>query len=177
MAWIGKHLIFDGFFQSSLATLGTAAGGYQFLLDLVDAIGMTVMAPPHVVEFPCDSAMKERIIERLADDVLCRTGHLPHPGVVDRIRNSDLVGISGLVILLESHAAFHTFPEVALEGGDPFVSLDIYSCKDFDTDACIGWLLSHGVLRGYLTEITRHTDQMQTISQTVHIQRSALLPE
>lgn len=37
-------------------------------------------------------------------------------------------GISGFVFLAESHIAIHTFVERG------FVNIDVFSCKDFDTD-------------------------------------------
>ncbi|MBI2305074.1 MAG: adenosylmethionine decarboxylase [Chloroflexi bacterium] len=37
-------------------------------------------------------------------------------------------GISGFVIIAESHISIHTFPERA------YVNIDIFSCKGFDTD-------------------------------------------
>lgn len=39
----------------------------------------------------------------------------------------DRGGITGFVILIESHMSIHTFPE------DRYASFDIFSCKDFDT--------------------------------------------
>jgi S-adenosylmethionine decarboxylase len=41
-------------------------------------------------------------------------------------------GVTGVVILAESHCSIHTFPD--REG---FVTLDIYSCKDFPADKVI----------------------------------------
>ncbi len=40
-------------------------------------------------------------------------------------------GISGFVLIAESHISIHTFPEKL------YLSLDIFSCKSFDTDAAI----------------------------------------
>lgn len=40
-------------------------------------------------------------------------------------------GISGFVLIAESHISIHTFPEKL------YLSLDIFSCKHFDTDAAI----------------------------------------
>lgn len=37
-------------------------------------------------------------------------------------------GVSGFVLIAESHISIHTFPE------KKFLSLDIFSCKNFDTD-------------------------------------------
>lgn len=40
-------------------------------------------------------------------------------------------GISGVVLIAESHISIHTFPEKG------FFSLDIFSCKDFDVDKAL----------------------------------------
>ncbi|MEM4389803.1 MAG: adenosylmethionine decarboxylase [Candidatus Micrarchaeia archaeon] len=38
-------------------------------------------------------------------------------------------GISGIVLIAESHVSIHTFPE------KEYASVDVFSCKEFDTDA------------------------------------------
>jgi len=40
-------------------------------------------------------------------------------------------GISGIVLIAESHIALHTFPEKG------FFTLDIFSCKDFDIRSAV----------------------------------------
>jgi len=40
-------------------------------------------------------------------------------------------GISGLVVIAESHISIHTFPERC------YVNIDIFSCKDFDAGQAI----------------------------------------
>jgi S-adenosylmethionine decarboxylase len=40
-------------------------------------------------------------------------------------------GISGIVIIAESHISIHTFVEYS------FVNIDIFSCKDFDSEKAI----------------------------------------
>ena len=42
-------------------------------------------------------------------------------------RKKDPGGYSGFVIIQESHLSVHTFP------GRRFVSIDVYSCRDFNT--------------------------------------------
>ncbi len=44
-------------------------------------------------------------------------------------------GITGVVIVAESHIAIHTFPEKR------FVSMDVFSCKEFDTQKAISSLV------------------------------------
>ena len=40
-------------------------------------------------------------------------------------------GVSGVVLIAESHISIHTFPD------KEFVTLDIFSCREFDVDAAI----------------------------------------
>ena len=40
-------------------------------------------------------------------------------------------GVSGFVIIAESHISVHTFPDRS------FVQVDVFSCKDFDTDLAL----------------------------------------
>ncbi len=40
-------------------------------------------------------------------------------------------GVSGVVLIAESHISIHTFPDKG------FVTLDIFSCRDFDVDSAI----------------------------------------
>jgi S-adenosylmethionine decarboxylase len=45
-------------------------------------------------------------------------------------------GVSGIVLIAESHISIHTFPDKG------FVTLDIFSCRDFDIDAAIEYFSS-----------------------------------
>ena len=40
-------------------------------------------------------------------------------------------GVSGFVIIAESHISIHTFPERS------YINIDIFSCKEFDTDRAL----------------------------------------
>lgn len=42
-------------------------------------------------------------------------------------------GVSGVVLIAESHISIHTFPD------KQFVTLDIFSCKEFDVQAAIDY--------------------------------------
>ena len=45
-------------------------------------------------------------------------------------------GVSGVVLIAESHISIHTFPD------KQFVTLDIFSCREFDVDAAIEYFCS-----------------------------------
>lgn len=79
----------------------------------------------------------------LQDENFLRTVLTEYPGKVGMTRISEPYviryddcppeewGISGFVFLAESHVAIHTFVEHL------FVNIDVFSCKDFDTDMAI----------------------------------------
>ncbi len=46
-------------------------------------------------------------------------------------------GVSGVVLIAESHISIHTFPEKG------FATLDIFSCKQFDVDEAIEFFCQH----------------------------------
>lgn len=55
----------------------------------------------------------------------------PYSGLVPEDK-----GITGMVIIAESHLSIHTFPEKG------WVFIDIFSCKPFDTDYVVQYLIS-----------------------------------
>jgi len=55
--------------------------------------------------------------------------HIPE----DRNRYKEW-GYSGVVIIAESHISIHTYPELS------YVSIDVYSCREFDKDKVIDTL-------------------------------------
>ena len=52
-------------------------------------------------------------------------------------------GISGFVLIAESHISIHTFPE------KNYLSLDIFSCKTFNLDLTIKYLNSKFTMESY----------------------------
>lgn len=52
-------------------------------------------------------------------------------------------GVSGFVIIAESHISIHTFPDRG------YLSLDIFSCKEFDHEQAVAYVTD-------LFDITRH---------------------
>ena len=43
----------------------------------------------------------------------------------------EVVGVSGFVLIAESHISVHTFP------ARQYINIDVFSCKDFDTDLAL----------------------------------------
>ena len=78
---------------------------------------------------------RERLT-RILSDLPARLGmHGLHEPLVVEVgpkNKKDSGGLSGFVIVAESHISFHTFPNRG------FVSIDVYTCQDdLDTDALL----------------------------------------
>lgn len=56
-------------------------------------------------------------------------------------------GISGFVMIYESHISCHTWPEIG------YVSMDVYSCRDFDEKKIIAFLKNYWCCQDMKTEV------------------------
>lgn len=56
-------------------------------------------------------------------------------------------GLSGFVMLYESHISLHTWPE------DGYAAMDIYSCKDFDHDKMVKFLKNFWAAKKIKTKV------------------------
>ena len=69
-------------------------------------------------------------------------------------------GISGFVLIAESHISIHTFPERG------YVNIDVFSCKDFDSEQVIKDLqarLELTKLRSYLLNRGLEYSRIETL--------------
>ncbi len=76
----------------------------------------------------------EELVHQLLDDYPSQIGMTKvAPPYVFRYVGSkpEDWGISGFVLIAESHISIHTFPERC------YVNIDIFSCKDFDSEQAI----------------------------------------
>ena len=76
----------------------------------------------------------EELIRQLLDDYPSQIGMTKvAPPYVFRYVGSkpEDWGISGFVLIAESHISIHTFPERC------YVNIDVFSCKDFDSEQAI----------------------------------------
>lgn len=82
-----------------------------------------------------------RAIYNLLDDLPGQLGMTklttPQIAFVQQPNRTGHWGISGFVMICESHIALHTWPE------NGYVSMDVYSCKDFDHKVVIQRLTEH----------------------------------
>ena len=72
---------------------------------------------------------------------------IPQVSEHDITSNKEEEGISGFVLLAESHISIHVYPEKS------YVNLDIFSCREFDVDRATRALEQ----QFGLTDITIHT--------------------
>jgi S-adenosylmethionine decarboxylase len=73
-------------------------------------------------------------------------------------------GISGFVLIAESHISIHTFPE------KDYLSLDIFSCKEFDSDRAIFYVNKlFAVQKSEVKLLNRGLEFPKNIRQSAHI--------
>jgi len=74
-----------------------------------------------------DQGLVYDVLNKLPDKLSMTKMTLPH--VVKWMDNGATVeGVSGFVMIAESHVSIHTFPE------KDYVFMDIFSCRSFDVD-------------------------------------------
>jgi S-adenosylmethionine decarboxylase len=75
-------------------------------------------------------------------------------------------GISGFVLIAESHISIHTFPE------KNYLSLDIFSCKEFDSEQAISYFNSlFGIQKSEVKLLDRGMEFPKHIRQSASIVR------
>ncbi len=108
--------------------------------------------------YNCDS----NIIDDVATitEILKKGAKMMNLSIVDTlIHKFSPIGISGVVVIKESHIAIHTWPEYA------YVSLDFFTCnQSYDLDEGIAWIKEKlgankmeksASQRGFLSEIQK----------------------
>ncbi len=76
-----------------------------------------------------DAEMLKSILYKVPDDMGMHTISEPLVVEVGPKNKKDPGGLSGFVLIAESHISFHTFPERG------FVTIDVYTCQDtIDSD-------------------------------------------
>lgn len=75
-------------------------------------------------------------------------------------------GISGFVLIAESHISIHTYPEKA------YLSVDIFSCRDFDHQKAVTFIRdTFGVGRYELNLLNRGLEYPREAKQVEHLLR------
>ncbi|MAG19977.1 adenosylmethionine decarboxylase [archaeon] len=94
-----------------------------------------------------DEVLIERFLENLV--VQLKMNKLNNV-VIKRVENEgDKDGITGFVLLKESHASIHTFPEKG------FFHADVFSCKDFSKERVIEMLKEEFLMKEFNEKVIR----------------------
>jgi len=84
--------------------------------------------PPEVLN---DANLAYKILDELPEKIGMHKLIKPYVVFAEGNEKKDPGGWSGFVIIQESHVSLHTFIKRR------FVTVDVYSCRDFDTDFAI----------------------------------------
>jgi len=160
---IGYHIIIDGFFnKKSFESIDKI---YDFLIKSVSEVNMTIIMPPVIVKFPYNTDLLLKVYKDYADNNLKDTDLYKDIKKYIVETNNSLSGFSGTQILMESHLAIHTFPELKIKDvpDSIFVSLDLYSCKEYNFENYIDYLKrEHGFIEGCILELKRFGSRIES---------------
>ena len=155
-AFVGRHLLLD--VQTSTPRgINETTTVYNMLEGLSKAIDMTLVYPPLVARFPFAANELSRFVQSLHEEgIQARTVE-----TMERLlnkRQTEDAGISGITVWLESHAAIHTWTD------ENFFSFDAYSCKDFEAEKALDFVLSFFDVESYNgLDIVRTIDAPQQV--------------
>lgn len=133
--FVGRHLILDVQTKTRRG-IDEPQAIYNLLEELSKVLGMTLVYPPIVARFPWANSELEKFVSELNDEGI-RAKTVEKMESLIAARRDNLAGVSGITVWLESHAAIHTWTE------ENFFSFDAYSCKDFNTDEALNYILPH----------------------------------
>lgn len=157
--YIGTHICFDIIVRDKKVLLDTGITE-RYLNGLVDEAEMTCLIPAQVFNFPYANE-HIRFLEKLREE------GTSSPIIEEALQRYDYnktagSGNSGIVVLSESHAASHGFPEKE----EPFLSICLYSCKPFDVERIIKYTSEYwNTKRMDIVVITRFIGRPQKVSQ------------
>ena len=97
--------------------------GRHLIVDAYEVQGKTLQ----------NKKIMKRMLEDLPSKLKMRILRKP---IIGEIKSElyPTTGLSGFVILYESHLSFHTWPE------ENYAAIDVYSCRDFDSKAAVKYL-------------------------------------
>lgn len=154
--FVGRHLLLD-VQTSSARGINETTAIYQMLEGLSKTLDMTLVYPPLVARFPFAASELERFVESLKQEGIQARAVRSMEDLLSK-RHSEEAGISGVTVWLESHAAIHTWTE------ENFFSFDAYSCKDFDSEEALEYVLKFFDVESYNgLDIIRTIDAPQQV--------------
>ena len=164
-AFVGRHLLLD-VQTSSGRGINEPPTMYALLEGLSRILDMTLVYPPLVARFPFAASELSRFVGSLKDEGVQAKAISTMESLLAK-RNDEDAGVSGITVWLESHAAIHTWTE------ENFFSFDAYSCKDFDTDKALEYVLSYFDVQSYngldIVRTIHAPQQVRVIGSAKHL--------
>lgn len=129
---------------------------------------------PHLMldGYGCAKAKLEdlNLIYRILDELPARIGMTkimpPYVFKYSGVKPEDW-GLSGFVLIAESHISIHTFPEKS------FVSVDIFSCKSFDAGFASDYLkTAFGIVKVETNVLDRGTEFPKELNGAARLVRA-----
>jgi S-adenosylmethionine decarboxylase len=110
-------------------------------------------------ELCADAGGLYRLLEKLPALIGMRPLGLPH---VVSVEETGIAGLSGFTFIMESHISIHTYQERG------FVTADVYSCKNFDTEIAADYIARYFKIASFETNVL-------TRGKKFHLQTSSVL--
>ncbi|MDQ6961908.1 MAG: S-adenosylmethionine decarboxylase [Mariprofundaceae bacterium] len=139
--FVGRHVLLD-VQTASLKGITDKKVIYDLLEGLAVELDMTLVYPPLVAQFPFANQELNKFVKSLKNEGVQAKAVNTMEDLIKR-RAQEESGVSGTTVWLESHAAIHTWTE------KNFFSFDAYSCKDFDVDKAVQFVLSYFDVTAY----------------------------
>ena len=123
----GMHLIIDAKFGNRGRKIVSNRDLIsQYLEDVTNITGMTLVMPPVALKFPF-AGETHRVIKHLKADGISSPFLDDFMEHIHR-RDTEGQGVSALSMWLESHCALHSWTDKKYN----YISLDLFSCKEYD---------------------------------------------
>jgi S-adenosylmethionine decarboxylase len=155
--FVGRHLILD-VLTNSTRGINEPSAIYNMLEGLSRVLGMTLVYPPIVARFPWASSELQKFVTELKEEGI-RAKTIEKMDELIVRRNDNMAGVSGITVWLESHAAIHTWTE------ENFFSFDAYSCKNFNPEDALNYIMPHFDIASYNgLDIVRTINEPQRVN-------------
>lgn len=133
--YAGRHLIIDGVFNHNNTNMSDRTFLAQYLEDVTNITGMTLVFPPIAMSFPF-SGETNRLIEKLEKEGECNSSKIFQQfksHIEDR--NKFGGGVSAVAVWVESHCTLHSWTE------KDYISIDLFSCGKYDIEPVIDYTI------------------------------------
>lgn len=151
---IGRHLIIDGIFKDDfMKRMSDRNYLANFLEDVTDITGMTLVFPPIAMSFPF-SGETNSLIKKLEAEGKCENSEVFQAFKKHiKTRNTTGGGVSAVAVWVESHCTLHSWTE------KNYISVDLFSCSKYDEEPVIDYAIKAlGLSKAHFVIVDRHMD-------------------